>query len=144
MARRARTGGRRRRSGDRTSRGYAGPPPLWSEPDGDGGGDPFGEHAARCLSRGLTRGGQHRGRARHRVTVGTVVHAAWALSLGATLGTRDVVTGVTVAGRPAELRGADATVGLFINTIPSAPRIDRDADVGVWLRRVQRGSAPGP
>ncbi|MGX7673493.1 amino acid adenylation domain-containing protein [Plantactinospora sp. DSM 117369] len=52
------------------------------------------------------------------LTVGSVLHAAWAVVLGRRLGRRDVVFGSTVSGRPAELDGVEAMVGLFINTLP--------------------------
>ena len=40
------------------------------------------------------------------------------LLLGRLTGRDDVVFGVTVAGRPAELAGVEHMVGLFINTLP--------------------------
>ncbi|GAA3886300.1 hypothetical protein GCM10022227_49610 [Streptomyces sedi] len=52
------------------------------------------------------------------VTLNTVVQAAWALTLGRVTGRDDVVFGVTVSGRPAELVGVGDMVGLFINTLP--------------------------
>ncbi|MFI7548048.1 amino acid adenylation domain-containing protein, partial [Actinoplanes sp. NPDC049599] len=52
------------------------------------------------------------------VTVNTVVQGAWAVLLSALTGRDDVVFGATVSGRPADLPGVDAMVGLFINTIP--------------------------
>ena len=42
---------------------------------------------------------------RHRLTVNTLVQGAWALLLSRYGGAEDVVFGVTVAGRPAELPG---------------------------------------
>jgi amino acid adenylation domain-containing protein len=116
-------------------RGYAGPSPIWSEPDDGGGEVTFGDHevvVSRELTAAITSAA-----GRHRITVGTLAHAAWVLAIGATVGSSDVVVGVTVAGRPAELPGADATVGLFINTIPVRTLIAPTEAVGPWLRRVQ-------
>src|SRR5262249_8994053 len=48
----------------------------------------------------------------------TVLQAAWAMLLGRLTGRAEVVFGVTVAGRPAELPGVERMVGLFINTLP--------------------------
>ncbi|MEM7354716.1 MAG: amino acid adenylation domain-containing protein, partial [Acidobacteriota bacterium] len=48
----------------------------------------------------------------------TLVHAAWALLLGRLGGTRDVVFGSVVSGRPPSLRGVESMVGLFITTLP--------------------------
>ena len=46
------------------------------------------------------------------------MQAAWGILLGRLTGRDDVVFGVTVAGRPAELAGVEHMVGLFINTLP--------------------------
>jgi amino acid adenylation domain-containing protein/non-ribosomal peptide synthase protein (TIGR01720 family) len=58
-----------------------------------------------------------------KLTVNTLVQGAWAIVLSQYSGSRDVVFGVTVAGRPAELEGIQQTVGLFINTIPLRVRV---------------------
>ncbi|WP_433495464.1 amino acid adenylation domain-containing protein [Micromonospora sp. CA-248089] len=52
------------------------------------------------------------------VTVNSLVQGAWAVLLSVLTGREDVVFGATVSGRPADLPGVDAMVGLFINTIP--------------------------
>ncbi|MEU8389535.1 amino acid adenylation domain-containing protein [Micromonospora sp. NPDC048843] len=54
----------------------------------------------------------------HGLTLNTVVQGAWAVVLGRLLGTADVVTGVTVAGRPAEVPGIQRMAGMFVNTVP--------------------------
>ena len=69
--------------------------------------------AGRPLSAGLQALAR-----RQAVTLNTVLQAAWALLLGRLTGRADVVFGVTVAGRPAELAGVERMVGLFINTLP--------------------------
>ncbi|MFE6775877.1 amino acid adenylation domain-containing protein [Streptomyces sp. NPDC057702] len=53
------------------------------------------------------------------VTVNAVLQAAWGVLLGWLTGRTDVVFGVTVSGRPADLDGADRMIGLFINTLPT-------------------------
>ncbi len=71
------------------------------------------------------------------VTLATLTAAAWALVLAKRSGRADVVFGCTVAGRPAELPGADETVGLFINTLPlrvAVPAVER---AGAWVAGVQ-------
>lgn len=52
------------------------------------------------------------------VTLNTVVQGAWGLVLSRLLDRDDVVFGVTVSGRPADLPGVEDMVGLFINTLP--------------------------
>ena len=74
---------------------------------------------------------------RHHLTLNTLVQGAWALVLGRYSGERDVVYGVTVAGRPAELQGADAMVGLFINTLPMRVTCRPDEPALAWLERLQ-------
>ncbi|WP_156744296.1 non-ribosomal peptide synthetase, partial [Mycobacterium sp. 1164985.4] len=53
-----------------------------------------------------------------RTTVNTVLQAAFAQLLCSLSGQHDVVFGTVVAGRPAELAGAESMVGLLINTVP--------------------------
>ncbi len=60
---------------------------------------------------------------RHRVTLNTLVQGAWALLLSRYTGTDDVVFGTVVAGRPHELPGVEAMVGVFINTVPLRVRV---------------------
>ncbi|WP_239142048.1 condensation domain-containing protein, partial [Plantactinospora endophytica] len=57
------------------------------------------------------------------LTLNTVVEGVWGLVLGQLTGRLDVVGGVTVSGRPAELDGVESMVGLFINTVPLRVRV---------------------
>jgi amino acid adenylation domain-containing protein len=57
--------------------------------------------------------------------------------LGTYGGSRDVVFGATVAGRPPTLPGADEVVGMFINSLPVRVEIDAGETVATWLRRLQ-------
>ena len=75
------------------------------------------------------------------VTVGTVLNAAWAITLGGLTGRTDVVFGITVAGRPAELPGSDRSIGQFLNTVPARVRLDPAEPVGVLLHRIQEERA---
>ncbi|MDQ1353673.1 MAG: hypothetical protein QG657_3980, partial [Acidobacteriota bacterium] len=54
----------------------------------------------------------------NHVTLNTVLQAMWGIILGKYNGKEDVVFGSVVSGRPYELTGVEAMVGLFINTIP--------------------------
>ena len=74
---------------------------------------------------------------RQQLTLSTVMAGAWALLLSRYAGTKDVVFGAVVSGRPAELEGAEGMVGLFINTLPVRVKVDEGAGVWEWLRRLQ-------
>ncbi|MDF2825289.1 MAG: lgrD 2, partial [Mycobacterium sp.] len=67
---------------------------------------------------------------RSGVTVNTVVQLAWATILSAITDRSDITFGVTVSGRPGELSGVEAMVGLFINTVPLRVRLDPATPVG--------------
>ncbi len=71
---------------------------------------------------------------RHRVTLTTVLYAAWALLLGRSGGARDVVFGTTVSGRSPALPGVESMIGCLINTLPVRVREDPAAELAVWLR----------
>ncbi|MFF2076049.1 amino acid adenylation domain-containing protein [Kitasatospora sp. NPDC058162] len=77
----------------------------------------------------------------HRVTVNTVLQGAWSLLLARYAGEPDVVFGATVSGRPADLPGADAMVGMLINTLPVRVEVDGDARIGAWLAGLQQAQA---
>ncbi|WP_448676701.1 amino acid adenylation domain-containing protein [Delftia acidovorans] len=77
---------------------------------------------------------------RERVTMNTLVQAVWSLVLQRQAGSRQVVFGATVAGRPASLEGAEQMLGLFINTIPIAVSVRAGLSIGEYLRAVQSGN----
>ena len=64
------------------------------------------------------------------VTLNTLIQATFGVLLGRLTGRDDVVFGVTVSGRPAELAGVEQMVGLFINTLPLRMRLSPQADAG--------------
>ncbi|MFI6172357.1 non-ribosomal peptide synthase/polyketide synthase [Nocardia sp. NPDC051052] len=70
---------------------------------------PLPEETALALSRRATALG---------ITLNTVVQGGWGILLAVSTGRHDVITGVTVSGRPPVLPGVDSMVGLFINTVP--------------------------
>lgn len=75
------------------------------------------------------------------VTVSTMFQMAWATILSAFTDRSDVVFGVTVSGRPDELSGVEAMVGLFINTVPLRIRLDPTERVGQQCLALQREAA---
>ncbi|PMY89317.1 MULTISPECIES: non-ribosomal peptide synthetase, partial [unclassified Pseudomonas] len=72
-----------------------------------------------------------------KVTLNTLVQAAWLLLLQRYTGHETVAFGATVAGRPADLPGIEQAVGLFINTLPVIGTPRPDQSVGHWLQAVQ-------
>ncbi|MEU8682738.1 amino acid adenylation domain-containing protein [Streptomyces sp. NPDC048611] len=78
---------------------------------------------------------------RHHLTLNTVVQGVWGLLLARWSGEREVCFGTTVSGRPADLPGADAITGLFINSLPVRCRVDGGAAPADWLRGLQSAQA---
>ena len=72
------------------------------------------------------------GDAEHRAAGGVGV------LLGRLTGRDDVVFGVTVAGRPAELAGSERMVGLFINTLPLRLQLQASLPLLDLLRQTQQ------
>jgi amino acid adenylation domain-containing protein len=74
----------------------------------------------------------------NRVTLFALVQAAWSFLLYRYSGETKVVSGVTFAGRPADLTGADYLVGMFINTLPVPAEINTQACIGDWLQGMHK------
>jgi amino acid adenylation domain-containing protein len=92
------------------------------------------------LSEGTTE--QLRGLARrHRVTLNTVMQAAWALLLSRYTDQMDIVFGTTASSRPSELDGVQQTLGLFINTLPLRIQLDPNEQFVALCERLQREQA---
>ncbi|MCK9800868.1 amino acid adenylation domain-containing protein, partial [Pseudomonas sp. MAFF 302030] len=72
-----------------------------------------------------------------KITVNTLVQAAWLLLLQRYTGQATVAFGATVAGRPADLKGIEQQIGLFINTLPIVATPDPVLSVSAWLQQVQ-------
>ena len=72
-----------------------------------------------------------------KVTVNTVMQAAWLLLLQRYTGQECVTFGATVAGRPSAISGIEQQVGLFINTLPVIASPRSEQSVGQWLQAVQ-------
>ena len=71
------------------------------------------------------------------VTLNILTQALWGIVLGKYNGKEDVVFGSVVSGRPFELAGVEAMVGLFINTIPVRIRFAGEMKFSQLLKRVQ-------
>ncbi|MDV3123367.1 non-ribosomal peptide synthase/polyketide synthase [Mycobacterium sp. 21AC1] len=77
---------------------------------------------------------------RAAVTVGTLLHTAWGLTVGRLTGRDDVVFGTVVSGRGGDIEGIESMVGLLVNTVPVRVRwsgTDTGAEVATRLARIE-------
>lgn len=75
---------------------------------------------------------------KHHLTLNTIYQGAWGLLLSRYSGDKDVIFGVTIAGRPVNLRGAESMVGLFTNTLALRLHVNYDLSAMEWLKLLQR------
>ncbi len=75
---------------------------------------------------------------KQRVTLNTLIQSVWAILLSYYSNQDDVVFGSTVSGRPADLKGSENMVGLFINTLPLRVKLNKDMGVSEFLKDVQK------
>lgn len=73
----------------------------------------------------------------HRLTTATIIQGAWAIVLHQYSQQRDVVFGVTVSGRPAELENVEQRVGLYINSLPLRVQVDAKQPLVEWFQALQ-------
>ncbi|MGH3754123.1 MAG: amino acid adenylation domain-containing protein [Pseudonocardiaceae bacterium] len=76
-----------------------------------------------------------------QLTLSSVLQVAWALVLGRHTGRTDVVFGMTVSGRPADLPGAADMIGMLINTVPVRLRLHPAETLPAAARRLQEQTA---
>ncbi|WP_299612644.1 amino acid adenylation domain-containing protein [uncultured Tateyamaria sp.] len=73
----------------------------------------------------------------HQLTLNTLLQGAWAITLGRFTDQDDLVFGVTVSGRPAEIGGVEDMIGLFINTVPLRTRLSFGTTLSDCLAQLQ-------
>lgn len=78
---------------------------------------------------------------RERVTLGACVQTAWSLILSRYCSSDDIIFGVTHAGRPTDLPGADSMIGMFLNTVPVRVRVRPQDTIRDILRDIFDGQA---
>ncbi|PTH90221.1 hypothetical protein C9J60_04460 [Streptomyces sp. A244] len=78
---------------------------------------------------------------RHGLTLNTVIQTTWALLLARMTGQEDIVFGTTVSGRPPEVPGIEAMIGLFINTLPVRVRLQPTETLLDLMTRLQQEQA---
>ncbi|KAH8891594.1 amino acid adenylation [Thozetella sp. PMI_491] len=74
---------------------------------------------------------------REGVTVATIIQTAWVALVGALTNSSDVVVGITLNGRTAQLPGIDTILGPTLNTLPLRLRLDPNQTVSELLKRIQ-------
>ncbi|MEQ8190719.1 MAG: amino acid adenylation domain-containing protein, partial [Candidatus Eremiobacterota bacterium] len=70
------------------------------------------------------------------VTLNALLQLAWASVLSAYSGSEDILYGIPVSGRPAELPGVEQMIGLFINTIPLRVTLNHNETVRYNLKNI--------
>lgn len=75
-----------------------------------------------------------------RLTLATLVQAAWALTLRDFSMCEDVTFGWVIADRSVDLKGIDRMVGLMVNTLPMRLRCNPVTAAGAFLDEVQTSS----
>jgi amino acid adenylation domain-containing protein len=71
------------------------------------------------------------------LTLNTLLQGAWGLLLSRCSGQDDILFGVPVSGRPADLPGVETMVGLFSNTLPVRIHVPPEAALLPWLKQLQ-------
>ncbi|WP_375491450.1 SDR family NAD(P)-dependent oxidoreductase [uncultured Nostoc sp.] len=72
-----------------------------------------------------------------QITLNTLIEGAWGIFLNKFSGNNDVAFGISVSGRPTDLKGADSMIGLFTNLLPARMQISPDTAVLPWLKYFQ-------
>ncbi|WP_344813462.1 non-ribosomal peptide synthase/polyketide synthase, partial [Chitinophaga oryziterrae] len=73
-----------------------------------------------------------------QITVNTLMQGVWSYLLYRYTAAQDVIFGVTVSGRPADLTDVEQRIGMYINTIPLRAVISENKPVAAWLQELQQ------
>ena len=71
------------------------------------------------------------------VTLNTIVQGAWALLLNRYSGEADIVIGVIRADGRSAIEGAEAILGLFLNTLPLRVQVKPESALIPWMKEVR-------
>lgn len=77
---------------------------------------------------------------KNQVTLSAAFKAVWGILLSKYSSTADAVFGNVVSGRPSDIEGVDAMIGLFINTIPCRCQYDRETTFIDLLKKIHKDS----
>jgi non-ribosomal peptide synthetase component F len=73
----------------------------------------------------------------HGVTMGAVIHAAWALTLASSLASKDVTFVAAFSGRDADMDGILTLDGPTLCTVPMRVLVDETMSIGNFTKNVQ-------
>ena len=94
------------------------------------------EVADRIVSADLISALDRLGRTKD-LTLGTLLHGAWALLMARYAQSDSVIFGTVVSGRPEDVPGIEQMVGMFINTLPVVAKVPMETGVIDWLTSLQ-------
>ncbi|UCF26753.1 MAG: non-ribosomal peptide synthetase, partial [Chloroflexota bacterium] len=114
--------------------GFTDPTPLLVDKPPQGNAIKHGELSLE-LSSAITNSLKNIAK-QNRITLNTVIQGAWGILLSRYSGDRDVIFGTTLSGRPADLRGVENMVGMFINTLPLRVNVTDDDQLLPWLQQL--------
>jgi len=122
----------------KTLQGFNGPTQIRSRQTLDllPGESPVYAEELLSLSGAMTHSLQTLAR-QQQLTLSTLTLGAWALLLAHYAATDDAVFGVVVSGRPPELIGVEAILGVLMNTLPMRVRLKKASPLLIWLRDLQ-------
>lgn len=123
-----------------TLKGFNAPTPLVIDhpPDETCRGDDTAHGTEECTLSVPVTSKLHSLAKEHQLTLNTIAQGVWALLLSRYSGETDVVYGVIRGTRRGTVDGADAMVGLILNTLPLRVRIDPHMPILPWLHQVQQ------
>ena len=75
------------------------------------------------------------------ITIATLVRAAWSLLVANYSDSDDIIYGVTLSGRNAQVPGIESLIGPTITTVPLRVRLDRSQKITDYLEGVQKQAA---
>ena len=72
----------------------------------------------------------------NKVTMSTLVQGGWAMVMSRYSGEQEVMYGLTVSGRPGEMKGVERMVGMFINILPVRVKVEAGEGLSEWMKQI--------
>jgi amino acid adenylation domain-containing protein/non-ribosomal peptide synthase protein (TIGR01720 family) len=74
----------------------------------------------------------------NRITLNTLMQGIWSYLLHSYTGSKDIISGTIVSGRPDDLPSVEQRVGMFINTLPLRTEMNKEKKINEWLQEIQK------